>query len=244
MYVFCIFGYALKRSLTKARFQEIKISNVPPASAITDKKAFYIGVAIFIAAVILLITHAQTGLTVAFIGVIVSALTFAGAYYTGKADLIKKIIKGVDYKTLLFFVGLFVAVGGLEQTGILELIAGFISKCSGGNIKIIILIILLLSAVFSALVDNIPFAATMIPVIRSIAETQGIDLSVLAWTLSIGTDFGGNATPIGASANVVGTSIAAKNGHPISWGKYCKYCVPATILVVGISLLCLYVRYV
>ena len=100
------------------------------------------------------------------------------------------------------------------------------------------------SAVASAFVDNIPFAATMIPVIRSLAATmQGVDLETLAWTLSMGTDIGGSATPIGASANVVGTSIAEKSGHPISWGRYCRSMVPATILVVVISMVILFVRY-
>ncbi len=158
-------------------------------------------------------------------------------------DHMKEVIRGVDYKTLLFFIGLFISVAGLEQTGVLKLIAQFISTISGGSIKVVILIILLLSAVCSALIDNIPFAATMVPVVQSIAATQGMDLSVLAWALSLGTDLGGNATPIGASANVVATSVSAKSGHPISWGKYCKYCVPATVLVVAVSLGCLFLRY-
>jgi len=194
-------------------------------------------------AVVLRVTHAQTELSVAFIGVIVSALTLISTALTSGPKDIKPIIKGVDYKTLLFFVGLFISVGGLDQTGVLTSLAKFITNISGGSIKIVVLIILWLSAVASAFIDNIPFAATMVPVIRSIAATQGMDLSVLAWALSLGTDLGGNGTPIGASANVVGTSAAAKQGHPISWGKYCKYCVPATILVVGISMLCLFVKY-
>ena len=83
----------------------------------------------------------------------------------------------------------------------------------------------------------------MVPVIQSMAATQGVDLDVLAWTLSLGTDIGGNATPIGASANVVGTSVAAKEGHPISWGTYCKYAAPATIMVVLIAMISIFVRY-
>ena len=134
-------------------------------------------------------------------------------------------------------------VGGLEQTGILELIAGFIGDVSGGNIYVMIAIIIWISAVASAFVDNIPFAATMIPVVKSLAATTGVDLSVLAWALSMGTDIGGSATPIGASANVVGTSVAAKNGYPIGWGKYCKTAAPATIIVVAISMLIIFVRY-
>ena len=139
--------------------------------------------------------------------------------------------------------GLFVVVGGLEQTGILELAAGFIGKVSHGNAKVMIAIIIWVSAIASAFVDNIPFAATMIPVIKTLAASTGVDLSVLAWTLAMGTDIGGSATPIGASANVVGMSIAAKEGHPISWGKYCKVSAPASVIVILISMVCIYLRY-
>lgn len=134
------------------------------------------------AAVVLLITHASTGLTVAFIGVLVTVLTLIVHH----AD-ITHLLEKVDYKTLLFFIGLF-----------------------------IVAVILWISAAASAFVDNIPFAATMIPVVKALSQLQGIDLSVLAWTLSMGTDIGGSATPIGASA---------------------------TIMVVLISMVCIYVRY-
>ena len=154
-----------------------------------------------------------------------------------------EILKKVDYKTLLFFVGLFIVVGGLEQTGILEIIAGYIGEVSGGNLKLMIAIILWVSAVASAFVDNIPFAATMIPVIKSLAAAQGVDLETLAWALSMGTDIGGSATPIGASANVVGTSVAAKSGHPVGWGTYCKSAAPATIIVIVVSMLFIFARY-
>ena len=109
--------------------------------------------------------------------------------------------------------------------------------------ELTVAIILWVSAVASAFVDNIPFAATMVPVIQAMAQTQGVDLHVLAWALSMGTDLGGSATPIGASANVVGTSVAAKNGHPVTWGKYCRYCAPATIMVMAVSMVCIVVRY-
>lgn len=106
-------------------------------------------------------------------------------------------------------------------------------------------IIIWLSAFASAFVDNIPFAATMLPVIKGLAGASGSPALVhcLAWTLSMGTDIGGSATPIGASANVVGTAVAAKNGHPIGWGKYCKTAAPATIIVVAISMLIIFLRY-
>lgn len=92
-------------------------------------------------------------------------------------------------------------------------------------------IIIWLSAICSAFIDNVPFAATMVPVIKELAAGNGGVLAVLAYSLAIGTDIGGNATPIGASANVVGTSVAAKAGHPVGWGEYCKKMAPATILV-------------
>jgi len=209
-----------------------------PSEAITDKKLFGLSIAIFAVAVVLLITHANTGLTVAFIGVFVAVLTLI-VHHSDIPDLLKK----VDYKTLLFFIGLFVVVGGLEQTGVLVLIADGISYICGSNAKLVIAVILWISAIASAFVDNIPFAATMLPVIQTLSQLQGIDLSILAWTLSMGTDIGGSATPIGASANVVGISVASREGYPIGWGKYCKYCAPATIMVVLISMVCIYVRY-
>ena len=209
-----------------------------PATAITNKGAFIVSCIIFAVAVILLITHAQTGLTVSCIGVFIALVT---VLTSGKRA--GGILRKIDYKTLLFFVGLFTGVSGLEQTGILEWLASLIGKISGGNAMLMVAIIIWLSAIASAFIDNIPFAATMIPVIKSLSAMQGVHLDVLAWTLSMGTDIGGNATPIGASANVVGTSIAAKNGHPIGWGKYCKALAPATVIVIVISMLFIFVRY-
>lgn len=209
-----------------------------PKEAITDKTKFIISSVIFACAVLMLVTHAQTGLSVAFIGLFIAIVTLITS---GKDSMI--LLKKVDYKTLLFFVGLFIVVGGLEQTGILEIIAEFIGKISGGNIKLMIAIIIWVSAFASAFIDNIPFAATMIPVIKSLAAMEGVDLSTLAWALSMGTDIGGSATPIGASANVVGTAVAAKEGYPIGWGKYCKAMVPATLMVVLVSMLIIFARY-
>lgn len=209
-----------------------------PAEAIKSKKDFIISCVIFLCAVILLVTHEQTGLSVAFIGTVIALATLITS---GKNAL--ELIKKIDYKTLLFFIGLFIVVGGLEQTEILEKIAAFIGEISGGNLKLMVAIIIWISAIASAFVDNIPFAATMIPIVKSLAAAQGVELSTLAWALSMGTDIGGSATPIGASANVVGTSVAAKSGYPISWGKYCRSTVPATIIVLVVSMLFIFGRY-
>ena len=237
--VIIYFFLVYRKELIQEEGQGVDPSSIPdPKEAITNKKDFIVSCVIFGCAVVLLVSHAQTHLTVAFIGAVIALVTLIAA---GKDAVV--LLKKVDYKTLLFFVGLFMVVGGLEQTGILELIAGFIGDVSGGNIYVMIAIIIWISAVASAFVDNIPFAATMIPVVKSLAATTGADLSVLAWALSMGTDIGGSATPIGASANVVGTSVAAKNGYPIGWGKYCKTAAPATIIVVAISMLIIFVRY-
>ncbi|MCD8300922.1 MAG: anion permease [Clostridiales bacterium] len=239
--VVVIYFYLVFRKEMKANESaDVDLSTMPsPGSAITSKRDFAISAIIFGAAVTMLVTHARTGLTVALIGCVIAAATLITS-----AKHVGEIIKKVDYKTLLFFVGLFLVVGGLEQTHILELIANFIGKVSGGNFMVMIAIIIWVSAIASAFVDNIPFAATMIPVVQSLAETMGVPLSTLAWALALGTDIGGSATPIGASANVVGTSVAAKNGYVIGWGKYCKASAPAMIIVIFICMLMIFLRYV
>ena len=240
VFVVIYFYFAFRKELKKSGANKKDHASYPdPKEAITDKRGFIASCIIFLCAVVLLVSHAQTGLTVSTIGVAIAIVTLIVA---GKDAL--ELLKKVDYKTLLFFVGLFVVVSGLEETGVLEILAGFIGSVSGGNIAVMIAIIIIVSAVASAFIDNIPFAATMIPVITDLAsDVAGVNLTVLAWALAIGTDIGGSATPIGASANVVGIATAAREGHIIKWGKYCKYMAPATIIVVAISLAMIYVRY-
>lgn len=233
------FYFAFRKELVTEGSGEVDMSKFPkPSEAITNKKDFIVSSIIFGMAVILLITHATTHLTVASIGLFIAAVTLISA---GKDAL--ELLKKVDYKTLVFFIGLFIVVGGLEETGILKYIADFIGDISGGDPMLMIAIILWISAIASAFVDNIPFAATMVPIIQSLSATAGVDIRTLAWALSIGTDIGGSATPIGASANVVGTSVAAKNGHPIGWGKYCSKLAPATVIVLAVSTVYIFVRY-
>ncbi len=228
-----------RREILDSQKKEVDYSKLPdPSSAILDRRGFYISTGIFLIAVAMLITHANTGLTVAFIGVFIAILTLITA-----PKHMHEILKAVDYKTLLFFIGLFVVVGGLEQTGVLNIIAEFIAKISEGNPYVMVAIIIWISGIASAFVDNIPFSATMIPIIQTLAATQGVPIATMAWGLSMGTDIGGSATPIGASANVVGTSASAKAGHPISWGKYCLKAMPATAIVLLLSTLIIFARY-
>lgn len=238
--IIIFFFFAFKKELTANKDEKIDPSTFPnPGDAIENKKDFIVSKIIFIIAIVLLVTHAQTGLTVAFIGVVIALITLITSF-----KHIGVILKKVDYKTLLFFIGLFIVVGGLEQTGVLEMIASFIEKVCGGNVFAMVLIIMWISAIASAFVDNIPFAATMVPVIKSLAATTvGAELPVLAYALSVGTDIGGSATPIGASANVVGTSVISKAGHPVGWGKYCKTAIPATAIVIIIAMIVIKLRY-
>lgn len=237
--VIIYFYFVFRKDLATSDTEAIKkLEAAGGENLIEDKKSFAASCVIFGLAVVLLVSHAQTGLTVATIGLFIAVITLITA---GKSA--GELLKKVDYKTLLFFIGLFIVVGGLEQTGILEVIAAFIGKVSGGNSKLMVAIIIWVSGIASAFIDNIPFAATMIPVIKSLAETEGIALPILAWALAMGTDIGGSATPIGASANVVGTSVAAKAGYPVGWGRYCKAMAPATIIVLLISMFSIWFRY-
>ena len=239
--VLAYFYLLFRKELLAGGPKTVDYDSLPsPESTITDKKGFAVSCVIFAAAIVLLVTHAQTGLTVSTIGSLVAVATLVTSW---KYAIL--LLKKVDYKTLLFFIGLFVVIGGLEQTGILEIIAGFIGRISGGNVMVMIAIIIWLSAISSAFVDNIPFATTMIPIIKSLSATYGVgtNLSMLAWTLAMGTDIGGSATPIGASANVVGIATASREGYVIKWGLYCKKMMPATVIVVLISMLLIYFRY-
>ena len=237
----CVYFYFIFRKTLTQQTSPAETMKVcpPPASAITDRRLFFMDVGIFIITIALIVTHAQTGLSVAFIGVIGGALTLL----TDIRD-IPEVFKAVNWRVLVFFLGLFICVGGLEETGVLEMIAKFIGDISGGNIGIAIPLILWGSALFSAIVDNIPFAATMVPIIKDLSIVSSMNLPTLAWALALGTDIGGNATPIGASANVVGISVSEKEGYHISWGRYMKYAALPMVFVIGICNLLLFWRYV
>lgn len=235
VYFYFIFRNSLKQN---ADPDELMKACPLPSSAITNRRLFQIDTGIFILTVLLIVTHAETGLSVAFIGVIAAVLTLL----TDIREM-REVFKGVNWHALLFFLGLFFCVGGLEETGVLGIIARYIGEVSGGDASIAVGFILWISAFASAVVDNIPFAATMVPIIKELSIVGGMSLPTLAWALALGTDLGGNATPIGASANVVGTSVADREGYPIGWGRFLKYALPPMIIVVAISHLMLIWRY-
>jgi Na+/H+ antiporter NhaD/arsenite permease-like protein len=155
-----------------------------------------------------------------------------------------EVIERIDWHTLIFFACLFIMVGGLEKTGVLKDIARWGGIISGGNVVVAALIVLWFSAVASAVVDNVPFAAAMVPVIKDLAAATSMPLPVLVWAMVLGVNIGGNGTPIGASANVVGISVVEKRtGKKVTWGEYCKVAVPVTLVSVLACSLLVYLRY-
>ena len=133
----------------------------------------------------------------------------------------EETILDVEWTTIIFFVALFVVVGGMVETGVIDRLANIIVDVTGGEKIMAMLIILWVSAILSSTLDNIPFVATMVPLIASMGET-GMDVTPLWWALSLGACLGGNGTIIGASANVVLTGISAKNGYPVTYMQFLK----------------------
>ena len=171
------------------------------------------------------------------------AMAGAAGLLLAKEISLDELFKEVEWNTIFFFVGLFILVGGLEATGVIKLVAQWAIDVTQGNFLMMNFLILWLSAFASAFVDNIPFVATMIPFLKSMAEITGVDIGALWWTLSLGACLGGNGTIIGASANVVVSSLAAAHGRPISFLRYLKIAFPLMLLSIVISNIYIYFVY-
>jgi len=154
-----------------------------------------------------------------------------------------QVLQEIEWTTIFFFIGLFILVGSLEATGVIRVIAQYTMDLTQGNTVYLHFFLLWLSAIASAFIDNIPFVATMIPLIKVMAEIGNMDVTSLWWTLSLGACLGGNGTIIGASANVVVSSIAAAHGRPISFGYYFKIAFPLMIVSIIISNIYIYLAY-
>jgi Na+/H+ antiporter NhaD/arsenite permease-like protein len=148
---------------------------------------------------------------------------------------LQKVFKQVEWKTIFFFFGLFVMVGGIEKVGILDIIARYTVSITDGNMTLTGLLILWVSALASAFVDNIPFVATMIPLIKSIGVISSINTIPLFWALSLGACLGGNGTLVGASANVIAVGLLEEKGEHVSFGQYFKTAFPLMIVSIIIS---------
>jgi len=153
-----------------------------------------------------------------------------------KVSILEVIEKDIEWPSLIFFIMLFVIVGAAEHTGILETVAEWIMIVCKDNLLLAIILIMWSAAILSAIVDNIPFTATMLPVVAVLTATiPGAESMVLWWALAVGACFGGNATIIGASANVITTGIAEKAGHRITFYEFLKHGTPITIISLVIS---------
>lgn len=152
-------------------------------------------------------------------------------------------LKEVEWTTIFFFSGLFVLVKGLEEVGAIRYLAEQLIALTQGSLNVTVMAILWGSALFSAIIDNIPFVATMIPLIKDIGSITGLPLEPLWWALALGADIGGNATLVGASANVVVSGMAAKEGHRLSFLGYMKIAVPLTVVALILCSAYMYLRY-
>lgn len=163
--------------------------------------------------------------------------------YARSEHELERIFHKIEWLTIFFFVGLFVLVSGLVETGIISLLAKDLIKLTAGNSVATAMLILWLSAIASAFVDNIPFVATMIPLIKEMGTMGVANLEPLWWSLALGACLGGNGTLIGASANVIVVGLAVQEGYSISFVKYFKVAFPLMLLSILISSVYIYVRY-
>ena len=159
-------------------------------------------------------------------------------------DIVEMLEHEVEWPTLIFFIGLFMVIAGAEETGLIQMIANWVKDVSGGNLTAAIIIVLWVSAIASAFIDNIPFTATMLPIILFLNQTiPGAESGVLWWSLALGACLGGNGTMIGASANVVTVGLAEKAGYHISFLSYMRACWWPMMITVTIAMVYLLIAY-
>ena len=150
---------------------------------------------------------------------------------------LKRVLKAVDYETLGLLLGLFVVIGGLVNVGVIDDVAGLIIKYGGDNIFLLYTIVVWGSVLISAFVDNIPYVATMLPVLTAVTNTLGMEPYLLYFGLLSGATLGGNITPIGASANITAVGLLRKNGYEVSFKEFMKIGVPYTLTAVCVGYL-------
>ena len=202
-----------------------------------DKKLLWKSIIVLIGVIALFILHGSLQIEPSIIAIggaaVLLVLTRANP---------ERVFHEVDWPTLIFFTGLFIIVGTAEHAGMIDILSNAAINITGGNPWLTFLVIIWLSAIASAFVDNIPFTATMIPLIETlnldpnIASTFGdFAVSPLWWALALGADFGGNGTLIGSSAGVVTAGISEKNGYPISFNRWFRVGFPFMIMTTAIG---------
>jgi Na+/H+ antiporter NhaD/arsenite permease-like protein len=222
------------RDYSKAEMDDVEstIRFLREKYQITDLKLLTIGGTILLGVITLFILHGVFHMEVSVAALLGGALIL---FFTG-SNIVKVIEHEIEWPSLIFFIMLFIVVGAAEETGILQVVADWIKDVCAGDLTLAILLVLWTAAIFSAIVDNIPFTATMLPIVAFLTKTiPGAETGVLWWSLALGACFGGNATVIGASANVITTGIAEKAGHKITFIGFIRHGTPITIISLIVS---------
>ena len=213
------------------------VAQLDETKAIEDHALLVKSIVMVIIVVFAFIFHSQIGMETATI-----ALTCAAVMMVIGKQNIDHIVSEVEWSTILFFVALFTVVGGMVETGVIGELAHIILNTAEGHPIMMMMILLWASALLSSILDNIPFVATLIPLVIARGES-GVDIEPLWWAISLGACFGGNGTLIGASANVVLSGISNKHGYPITFKDYTKVGFPVMIMTVVLSTIFLLVKY-
>lgn len=205
--------------------------------AIKDRSLLIKSVVMILLVVFGFVFHSQLHLESCTIALTAAAVMLL----IGRQD-VEEIVAGVEWTTILFFTGLFIVVGGLQETGVIQILANGLMDLTEGHMTLTILLILWVSAIVSSFLDNIPFVATLIPLILTM-QSSGVDVTPLWWAVSLGACLGGNGTLIGASANVVLSGISNRHGFPITFASYFKVGFPSMLVSVAISTVFLLLRF-
>ena len=227
-----------RNSVTTSESNRLEVMRLNPNDVIRDKRLLIKVGVVFSLTVLGFLTQDLIGVSPAIV-----ALAGAGTLLLVTRIDPHEVLQHVEWTTLTFFVGLFVLVGALVETGVIAEVQEWVVEISGGNERNLGFIIIWFGGVASAIVDNIPFTATMVEVLDQITEGGGEGTSPLWWTLVLGADFGGNATIVGASANVLVVNLARANGYPISFLQFFKYGVVISIVTLLISTGYVWLRY-
>lgn len=217
-----------KQLFVEDKFKD-DIMKLDEKKSIKDKTLLIKSIIVMVLILLGFIFHSAIGIESSIVALFGAVILL----FIGKQD-IEEIFHSVEWPTIAFFAGLFVLVGGLEETGIIHYMAEWLISITSGNLVLTMLLLLWLSAIVSSFLDNIPFVATLIPLILTMGQ-NGMDITPLWWAVSLGACLGGNGTLIGASANVVLSNIANKNGHKLTFGKYFKVGFPMMLLSIVIS---------
>lgn len=213
------------------------VENLDPSKSITNRALMKKGIIVLICVIVGFMFHDKLGIESSVI-----ALTAAAVMLIIGREDVNEAIQDVEWTTILFFMSLFVVVGGLTETGIIKELASKIIDATNGHPMVTMLVLLWASALLSSILDNIPFVATLIPLILAM-QTDGIDVTSFWWAISLGACLGGNGTMIGASANVVLSDISTKHGYPITFKSYLKVGMPFMLLSIVISTVFLVVKF-